>query len=140
MSKKKVLIHSNHCKALTGFGKNAKNILLYLQKTGKYDLVEFANGKKWGDPSLETLPWKCEGSLPNDAAFLQKISQDPGLSRAASYGSHTIDKIIEREKPDVYIGIEDIWAFSGFTEKNGGTRLTAWCGQRLTVYLYCQKP
>ena len=117
MSKKKVLIHSNHCKALTGFGKNAKNILLYLQKTGKYDLVEFANGKKWGDPSLETLPWKCEGSLPNDAAFLQKISQDPGLSRAASYGSHTIDKIIEREKPDVYIGIEDIWAFSGFTEK-----------------------
>ena len=52
MKKKKVLIHSNHCKAYTGFGKHTKNILLYLQKTGKYDLVEFSNGIKWGDPSL----------------------------------------------------------------------------------------
>ena len=52
---KKVLIHSNHCKALTGFGKNAKNILIHLHKTGKYEIVEFSNGKKWADPSLKQL-------------------------------------------------------------------------------------
>ena len=28
MKKKKVLIHSNHCKAFTGFGKHTKNILI----------------------------------------------------------------------------------------------------------------
>ena len=28
-----------------------------------------------------------------------------------------IDKIIEEEKPDVYIGIEDIWAFNEYTKK-----------------------
>ena len=117
MKKKKILIHSNHCKAYTGFGKHTKNILLYLQKTGKYEIVEFSNGIRWGDPSLNTLPWKCEGSLPNDPSLLKKLNEDPSLARSAGYGAHTIDKIIEQERPDVYIGIEDIWAFSGYTEK-----------------------
>tara|TARA_Y100000287_G_scaffold60006_1_gene47155 strand:+ start:321 stop:2228 length:1908 start_codon:yes stop_codon:yes gene_type:complete len=117
MKKKKVLIHSNHCKAYTGFGKNAKNILLHLYKTGKYDIVEFANGKRWGDPSLDLLPWKSEGSLPSDPATLQKINQDQALARNAGYGGQTIDRIIEKEKPDMYIGIEDIWAFSGYTDR-----------------------
>ncbi len=117
MKKKKVLIHSNHCKAYTGFGKHTKNILLYLQKTGKYELVEFSNGIKWGDPSVQNLPWKCEGSLPNSPSLLKKLNEDPSLARSASYGSYSIDKIIEQEKPDLYIGIEDIWAFSGYTDK-----------------------
>lgn len=117
MKKKKVLIHSNHCKAFTGFGKHTKNILIHLQKTGKYDLVEFSNGIKWGDPSLKSLPWKAEGSLPSNPALLQKLNKDPQLARSAGYGGETVDKIIEREKPDVYIGIEDIWAFSGYTDK-----------------------
>ena len=117
MKKKKVLIHSNHCKAFTGFGKHTKNILIHLQKTGKYDLVEFSNGIRWGDPSLKSLPWKAEGSLPSNPALLQKLNKDPQLARSAGYGGETVDKIIEREKPDVYIGIEDIWAFSGYTDK-----------------------
>lgn len=117
MKKKKVLIHSNHCKALTGFGKHVKNILIHLQKTGKYDLVEFSNGISWGDPSLQNLPWKARGSLPNNPEQLKKLQKDPQLARNAGYGAEMIDKIIEDEKPDVYIGVEDIWAFSGFTEK-----------------------
>lgn len=115
--KKKILIHSNHCKAYTGFGKNAKNILLHLHKTGKYEIVEFSNGKRWGDSSLKLLPWKTEGSLPNDPSIIKKMNQDQALARNAGYGGQTIDKIIEQEKPDVYIGIEDIWAFSGYTDK-----------------------
>ena len=102
MSKKKILIHSNHCKALTGFGKNIKNVLIHLQKTGKYDLVEFANGIRWGDPSLSNLPWDCEGSLPADTATLKKLQKDPQLARSAGYGAEMIDKIIEREKPDIH--------------------------------------
>jgi glycosyltransferase involved in cell wall biosynthesis len=117
MKKKKVLIHSNHCKAFTGFGKHSKNMLIHLQKTGKYDVIEFSNGQRWGDPKLKNLPWKCEGSLPSDQATLKKLQTDPQLARNAGYGAETVDKIIQREKPDVYIGIEDIWAFSGYTEK-----------------------
>lgn len=117
MKKKKVLIHSNHCKALTGFGKHAKNILIYLQNTGKYEIFEFCNGIQWGKPELRNLPWRAEGSLPNSPNLLNKLNKDPQLARSASYGSEMIDKIIEQEKPDIYIGIEDIWAFSGYTEK-----------------------
>lgn len=117
MKKKKVLIHSNHCKAFTGFGKHTKNILLHLQKTGKYEIVEFSNGIKWGEPELTTLPWKCQGSLPNSPSLLRKLNEDPNLARSAGYGGQMIDKIIEEEKPDVYIGIEDVWAFSGYTDK-----------------------
>ena len=39
MRKKKLLIHSNNSQAFTGFGKNVKNILSYLARQGKYDIV-----------------------------------------------------------------------------------------------------
>jgi glycosyltransferase involved in cell wall biosynthesis len=115
MNKKTILIHSNFCKAFTGFGKHKKNILRYLFKTGKYNVVELANGRHWNDPSLENLPWKCVGSLP-EPNVLSRIS-DPNEQRAAAYGSYMIDKAIEEFKPDLYIGIEDIWAFNNFFEK-----------------------
>jgi len=115
MNKKTVLIHSNFSKAFTGFGKHKKNILRYLFKTGKYNLIEFANGKPWNSPELEKLPWKCVGSLP-DQNTIAKIT-DPTERRQAGYGSFMIDKAITEFRPDVYIGIEDIWAFDGFTQK-----------------------
>ena len=64
MSKKTVLIHSNFCRAFTGFGKNKKNIMRYLFDTGKYNLVELANGIHWDAPPINTVPWTCRGSLP----------------------------------------------------------------------------
>lgn len=117
MKKKKIVFHSNHSKAFTGFGKNTKNVLRYLFKTGKYEIVEFSNGLQWSNPDLKKMPWKSIGSLPDDQALLQKLNQDPQLGRAAGYGAQMIDKIIQEEKPDLYIGSEDIWAFNGYTEK-----------------------
>ena len=38
MKKKKILFHSNHSKAKTGFGKHMKHLITYLYKTNKYDL------------------------------------------------------------------------------------------------------
>ena len=83
--KKKIVIHSNHCKAFTGFGKNAKNILIYLEKTGKYDIVEFCNGIRWGDPSLKKMPWKAQGSLPASISKLKELQKDPALAKSAAY-------------------------------------------------------
>ena len=61
--KKKILIHSNFCRAFTGFGKNKKNIMRYLYDTGKYELFELANGLQWEDPQTKTVPWTCRGSM-----------------------------------------------------------------------------
>tara|TARA_R110002110_G_scaffold7168_2_gene36387 strand:+ start:7266 stop:9158 length:1893 start_codon:yes stop_codon:yes gene_type:complete len=115
MKKKTVLVHSNFCRAFTGFGKNKKNIMRYLFDTGKYNLVELANGIQWEDPQTSTLPWKCRGSLPIPS-HLQGLS--PEEQRLEGYGSTLVDKAIKEFKPDVYLGIEDIWGFSNFHQKS----------------------
>jgi len=116
MSKKKILLHSNFCKALTGFGKHKKNILRYLFQTGKYEIFELANGLMKHCAETESTPWKTYGSLPN-AETLHEINNNPEKQRQASYGAFGIDDIIKTVRPDVYIGLEDIWAFDGFYEK-----------------------
>jgi len=115
--KKKILFHSNGAKAFTGFGKNAKNILRHLYSTKKYELIEFANGTQWDDPSLKTRPWQAQGSLTNNQAALRQLNADPQKAREAGYGGGTIDQAIKQYKPDIYLGVEDIWAFGKFWEK-----------------------
>ena len=114
MSKKKVLIHSNFCRAFTGFGKNKKNIMRYLFDTGKYELIELANGLQWSDPQTYTTPWTCRGTLPPPNQ-LQGLTEEQ--QRAESYGSKLVDQAILEFKPDVYIGMEDIWAVNNFHNK-----------------------
>ena len=118
MHKKKILFLSNHSRKFTGFGKNLKNVLTHLYKTGKYDIVEASNGVVRGDSNVESLsPWKTIGTLPNDPKRLEELNRDPTLAQKAGYGHETIDDIIEEEKPDIFVGIEDYWAFSGFPQK-----------------------
>ena len=99
----------------TGFGKHKKNLLKYLHKTGKYELVELSNAKH-PDEALN-LPWKAIGTLPSNRKQLTEISKDANRQRNASYGHELINQLIKEEKPDIYLGIEDIWAFSGFTSR-----------------------
>ena len=111
MKKKTVLIHSNFSRAFTGFGKNKKNIMRYLFDTGKYNLVELANGIDRNNQITETVPWECMGSLlpPEN---MQGLSAD--RQRDEGYGLTLVDQAVKKFKPDVYIGIEDIWAFNNY--------------------------
>tara|TARA_Y100000592_G_scaffold18799_1_gene28757 strand:- start:11926 stop:13830 length:1905 start_codon:yes stop_codon:yes gene_type:complete len=115
--KKRILFHSNNSKAFTGFGKNARNILKSLFATNKYEILELSNGISFGHPILEKMPWKCVGSVPNNPARLQELNRDPNLQRKAGYGHELIDQVVQDFKPDIYVGVEDIWAFEGFWDK-----------------------
>ena len=117
MKKKKIVIHSNHSRAFTGFGKHTKNLLRYLYNLDKYEIVEFSNGLAWDDKITKYLPWRCYGSLPSDPERINQLNRDPNLARSAGYGAEMVDEIIKKEKPDVYVGIEDIWGFSGYWNK-----------------------
>jgi len=117
MSKKRILIHSNFCKMFTGFGKHKKNLLSYLYKTGKYDIIELSNGLHWNSEQLKFVPWESYGMMPEDQELLKEISIDERRKHAAAYGAEMIDYAIKELKPDIYLGIEDIWAFNGFTDK-----------------------
>lgn len=109
MRKKKILFQSDYSLAKTGFGRNAKAILSYLYKTGKYDIVHYCCGVNWSNPELTRTPWKSVGALPDNQQEMENLRRDPNLERLASYGAHYLDKIIEEEKPDVYIAAQDIW-------------------------------
>ena len=124
MRKKKILIHSNFSRLFTGFGKNNKNILKYLSNTGKYELIEFANGIPWDAPDCKKQPWECYGSMPT-VMQMSQIKGDGNKERAASYGAYGIDRAIKELKPDVYLGIEDIWGFNGFWDKPWWNHITS---------------
>lgn len=117
MSKKRVLIHSNFCKMFTGFGKHKKNLLSYLYKTGKYDLIELSNGFTWESEQVQFVPWKSYGMLPEDPEIIKEIAIDERRKHGAGYGAEMIDHAIQELKPDIYLGIEDVWAFNGFQDK-----------------------
>ena len=117
MRKKRVLIHSNFCKMFTGFGKHKKNLLSYLYNTGKYDIIELSNGYTWESEQLKFVPWESYGMLPSDPEIHKEIAIDERRKNAAGYGAEMIDHAVKELKPDIYLGIEDVWAFNGFIEK-----------------------
>lgn len=109
MARKKILIQSDFSLVKTGFAKNAKIILSYLYNTGKYDIVHYCCGFSDKSPELKRTPWKSIGCLPSSADKLREIEKDPTLKQLAAYGAYYIDEVIEKERPDVYIAIQDIW-------------------------------
>jgi glycosyltransferase involved in cell wall biosynthesis len=115
--KKKILFHSNYSRAFTGFGKNAKNILRYLFNTGKYEIIEAANGMPFESEETARQPWKSYGTLPPQQKLEQLKAQDPNIERSLGYGAGMIDELIKLVKPDIYIGVEDIWGFNGYWDK-----------------------
>jgi len=123
MDKKKVLFHSNFHRAFTGFGKNAKNVLRYLHNTGKYEIVELANGLPVDAKIQDVTPWKVINSLPPPEE-IPDWTKSPDKERQMGYGAATIDRVIENEKPDIYIGAEDIWAFNGYWNKIWWNKIT----------------
>ena len=100
---------------VTGFGKNAKNLLLALHQDPQIEVVEAANGTNYGANLL--TPWKSYGTGLNDPNKIEAIKADPAKQRMNSYGGYMIDQIIEECKPDIYLGVEDIWAFQSYETK-----------------------
>ena len=99
--------------AKTGFGRNAKALLTYLYKTGKYELVNLACGIVDNPDSEDFVrtPWKTIGAITSDQSKLNEInsSTDQKRVRDVSYGSEYINEVVKREKPDIYIGAQDFW-------------------------------
>ena len=107
--KLKVLFQTDSPLAKTGFGRNAKALLSYLYRTGKYDISQYCCSTAWSDPNLKRVPWEAFGALPDDKVELNQISQNPQINRTLGYGEYNIDKAVKRVKPDVIISVQDIW-------------------------------
>ena len=125
MRKKKLVFQSDFALANTGFGRNTKALLEHLYRTDKYEIVNYAVGMNWSNPALSNTPWKSIGTLPDSQEELNRLNQDPNLARRASYGDHYLNRIIEQEKPDVYIAVQDIWGVDFAVEKPWFNKITS---------------
>ena len=123
--KKKVLIQTDFSLAKTGFGRNARALLKYLYSTNKYDLVHYSCGMTYDHPEFQKTPWKSVGSLPNNQQELDQLNRDPNLARMASYGAHLVDKVVNDEKPDVYLAVQDIWGVDFAIEKSWFNKISS---------------
>lgn len=118
MRKRRILLHTNPTHLRTGLAENAKTLLSYLWKTGKYDIAHYCSQVSETDSNLSLTPWKSYGALPADPQAIHALNQDPGKARDAAYGSWNIDKVVGDFKPDVYIGSDDVWGFNGYADKS----------------------
>jgi len=109
VKKKKILFHSDFALSKTGFGRNAKAILSYLYGTGKYELVSLGGGLSKNHPEADRTPWKTYGVIPSSGQELSDCNSSQEKGRLYSYGAFELDNIINLEKPDVYIGVQDFW-------------------------------
>lgn len=123
--KKKIVYQSDFSLAKTGFGRATRAILTYLYNTGKYDIVNYCCGLQYSNPELKKTPWKSTGALPDNPREIEQLNKDPNVARLASYGAHLLDKVIEDEKPDIYIAVQDIWGIDFAVEKKWFNKITS---------------
>ena len=109
MRKKRDLFLTDYAGAFTGFGKQCKLLLTHLHKTGKYEILNAAQGTPKNGPHTNKYPWKTLGVLPDNPNKIQQINQDPNLARMAAYGVLELNDIVKEFKPDVVFSINDTW-------------------------------
>jgi len=110
--RKKILFQTDFSLAKTGFGRTAKAILTYLYSLDKYDIVHLCCGKRQDSPDLQKTPWKSVGAIPNTVLEVEQVNKEEGGQQKAFYGEYNLDKVVYEEKPDLYIGIQDIWGLT----------------------------
>lgn len=119
--KKIVLIQSDFSLTRTGFGKHTKLLLEHLYRTDKYRLIHFSIGSVVGNSELDRTPWKSIGCVDRNRLEQIKQQNDPknweGIERMAGYGAFALDEIVSKEKPDVFIGCQDIWGIDFSVDK-----------------------
>ena len=112
MSRHRILLQTNPTTLKTGLAENAKTLLKYLWKTGRYDIAHYwTQGTSAVDPRLGLTPWKSFGCIPADQNLINQLNSDPHLQRNASYGAYNIDNVIKEWKPTIWIGSDDSWSF-----------------------------
>lgn len=127
---KVVVIQTDSTIAHTGFGKAAQNYIEHLYKTGKYKIIHVAVGTTNANPvELDRFPWKTVASINIHQLNAIKQNNDPrnheGIDRMAGYGAFTVEDVIRQEKPDVFIGCQDIWGVDFSVDKPWWNKVTS---------------
>lgn len=124
IKKKKVAYISDFHGARTGFGRHSREVLKYLAGTGKYEIIEIGCGVAHESPHFIGKPWKIYGTIPPPDVQQVYLKHGQSGRAAMNYGAAVIDDIVNKERMDVLICCNDIWATDSFVNKPWFSTLT----------------
>ena len=131
MRKKRILFLTDYAGAFTGFGKQCKLLLTYLYKTGKYEILNLAQGVRNLESNKEVVdkfPWKTIGTIPeNEESIKSRMMQDPNFARHVSYGVMSINETVKQFKPDMVFAINDTWGSQFITDSPFFNKIPSVC-------------
>ncbi len=112
--RKKIILQTNAPWMKTGLAENGRILMNWLAKRDKYDLVYYCQQVADVDPNLARMPYKCYGAVPSSeqTQLLHLKQHDAARLQLIMYGSRFIDEIIRKERPDIWIGSDDVWSFN----------------------------
>ena len=125
MRKKRILFCTEATFLNTGYATYTREILNYLNSTGKYELGELAAYGKPDDPRARGIPWKFFGVAPSDNApesEQKRYSQVPSFQ----FGEYRFEEVCLAFKPDVVCDIRDFWMVD-FIERSPFRPFFKWC-------------
>ena len=120
MRKKRILFCSEATFLNTGYATYTREILNYLNSTGKYELAEMGAYGQRNDPRANGIPWKYYGVAPNTEcepmapkAELQAYNQ----SGTNQFGEWIFEHVCLDFMPDIVCDIRDFWMLD-FAERS----------------------
>jgi len=87
--------------------------------------VSLSGGLTKNHPELERTPWKSYGCVPTSGPEQADCNSSQDKTRLYAYGAFEIDNIIEKEKPDIYIGVQDFWGVNYSINKPWFNKITS---------------
>ena len=104
---------SDYPLALTGFGKHNRNLLEFLFKKNKYELLNLAVGAVANNPDFARLPWATKGTVESQKLEAIRNQNDPknwdNIQRMAGYGAFAVGDVVKEFRPDVAYFVQDPW-------------------------------
>ena len=112
MRKKRILFCSEATFLNTGYATYTREILNYLNSTGKYELAEMASYGERNDPRSQDIPWRYYGVMPNQNCepLASKEELDSYNSTPQNqFGAFIFEQVCLDFLPDIVCDIRDFW-------------------------------
>jgi glycosyltransferase involved in cell wall biosynthesis len=125
MRKKRILFCSEATFLNTGYATYTREILNYLNSTGKYEIAEMAAYGEQDDPRAANIPWKFFGVMPPKNAP-EEVKKNYSSVATYQFGEFAFENVCLNFKPDVVCDIRDFWMLD-FAERSPFRPLFKWC-------------
>ena len=120
MRKKRILFCSEATFLNTGYATYTREILNYLNSTGKYEIAEMSSYGERDDPRAANIPWKYYGVSPNTSCEPKATQEEMDAYNSSGtnqFGEWIFEHVCLDFLPDIVCDIRDFWMLD-FAERS----------------------